>query len=172
MQTIYTEGHARHHYVLHDPASAGVFTGDSFGVSYRELDTAAGGAFIFPTSTPIDFDPAAAHLAYDRILACEPKYAYLTHYSRVDDLERLADDLHAGADAYASMALENEHAEDRQAALEAAMFEYLHARLLAHGYRGDRASARAVLEIDVRLNAQGLDVWLERRSRNGQQKRS
>ncbi|MDX1509360.1 MAG: MBL fold metallo-hydrolase, partial [Woeseiaceae bacterium] len=28
MQAIYTEGHAKHHYVLHDPASRGVFTGD------------------------------------------------------------------------------------------------------------------------------------------------
>ena len=62
MQTLYTEGHALHHYCLNDPISRGVFTGDSFGVSYRELDTAAG-EFIFPTSTPTHFDPDAAHVS-------------------------------------------------------------------------------------------------------------
>ena len=164
MQAIYTQGHARHHYVLNDPTSHGVFTGDSFGVSYRELDTAAG-AFIFPTSTPIDFDPDAAHVAYDRILACEPTWVYVTHYSRVDEVERLADDLHECVDAYAAMALANESATNRQAVLEQAMFDFLCERLLAHGYKGDREAAFSILEIDVGLNAQGLDVWLKRRKK-------
>jgi glyoxylase-like metal-dependent hydrolase (beta-lactamase superfamily II) len=35
LQFLNTEGHARHHHVINDPASKGVFTGDSFGVSYR-----------------------------------------------------------------------------------------------------------------------------------------
>ena len=52
LQTLHTEGHARHHYVLNDPASRGVFTGDNFGISYRELDT-ANGEFIYPTTTPV-----------------------------------------------------------------------------------------------------------------------
>lgn len=164
LQTIYTEGHARHHYVLNDPASQGVFTGDSFGVSYRELDTARG-AFIFPSSTPIDFDPVAAHIAYDRILACNSQYVYVTHYSRIDDLERLAEDLHESVDAYVVIALENENVEDRQAALEASMFDYLCRRLLEHGYNGDRESMWSTLQLDVGLNAQGLNVWLDRRKK-------
>ena len=41
LQFLNTEGHARHHHVINDPQSKGVFTGDSFGVSYRELDTCA-----------------------------------------------------------------------------------------------------------------------------------
>lgn len=164
LQTIYTEGHARHHYVLNDPTSKGVFTGDSFGISYRELDTAAG-AFIFPTSTPIDFDPVEAHKSFDRILACSPDYVYVTHYSRIDDLERLADDLHRDIDAFVAMALANEDAEDRQSALETAMYEYLSQRLRAHGYMGDNDAMWSILEMDVDLNAQGLDVWLNRRKK-------
>lgn len=167
LQTIYTEGHARHHYVINDPASRSVFAGDSFGVSYRELDT-DNGAFIFPTSTPIDFDPEAAHAAIDRILACDPQQVFLTHYSRVDELERLAADMHAGIDAYRQIALDAEGAADRQAALETSMFDYLSRRLEAHGFEGDRAAMWPVLEIDVRLNAQGLDVWLTRRAKRSQ----
>ena len=161
LQALHTEGHARHHYCLNDPTSRGVFTGDSFGISYRELDTAHG-EFIYPSSTPASFDPEEAHKAVDRIMACEPRQLYLTHYSRVRDLDRLAADMHAGIDAYAQMAREHQHAPDRAAALERAMEDYLSTRLLAHGYEGDRDRIRAILDIDIVLNAQGLVSYLER----------
>jgi glyoxylase-like metal-dependent hydrolase (beta-lactamase superfamily II) len=162
LTALYTEGHARHHYVLHDPASRGVFTGDSFGVSYRELDTPAG-PFIFPSATPIDFDPDAAHAAYDRILGCGPEHVYLTHYSKVGEPERLAADLHRGIDAYRRIALELEHEDQRLASLRDGMFGWFTESLLERGYAGDTEDMWAVLHIDVDLNAQGLDVWLRRR---------
>ena len=168
MQSIFTEGHAKHHYVLNDPVSKGVFTGDSFGVSYRETDT-ANGAIIFPTSTPIDFDPDEAHKSIDRIMACKPDQVYLTHYSKVDDLQRLAADMHDCIDDYVAMALANEQASDRQAALRKAMFEYMCERLEAHGFKGDRDAIRSIMQIDVELNAQGLDVWLNRRNKKNQE---
>lgn len=164
MQTLFTEGHARHHYCLNDPASRGVFTGDNFGVSYRELDT-VNGAFIYPTSTPASFDPPEAHRSVDRIMACEPQQVYLTHYSRVRDLQRLAADMHAGIDAYAQMALACRDADNRGEALEAAMYEYLASRLRAHGFKGGDDAMRAVMGIDVTLNAAGLVSWLQRLDR-------
>jgi len=160
-QALHTEGHARHHYALHDTGSRGVFTGDSFGISYRELDT-ANGEFIFPSSTPASFDPPEAHKAVDRIMGCAPEALYLTHYSRVTELDRLAADMHAGIDAYEQMALEHQHAGDRFAAISTAMEDYLSTRLIEHGYKGDRDAIRSVLEIDVTLNAQGLVSYLER----------
>lgn len=162
LQTIYTEGHARHHYVLNDPRSRGVFTGDSFGVSYREHDTAQG-AIVFPTTTPVHFDPVEAHRAVDRILACEPEQLYLTHYSRVSDLDRLAAEMHAGIDNYVAIALEYAEDPDRLAALEAALLEYYVQRLSEHGYAGDRDAVASTMGIDIPLNAQGLEVWLDRR---------
>ncbi len=166
LQVLFTEGHARHHYCLRDPASRGVFTGDSFGVSYREFDTAAG-EFIFPTSTPASFDPAEAHKSVDRIMGCEPERLYLTHYSRVTELERLATDMHAGIDAYVEMALEQQDNDDPLPAIQSAMYDYLSTRLIAHGYKGDDGAMRSVLEIDVVLNAQGLMSWLQRQKKQG-----
>ncbi|MCH8101016.1 MAG: MBL fold metallo-hydrolase [Proteobacteria bacterium] len=161
LQVLFTEGHARHHYCLLDPASRGVFTGDSFGVSYRELDTAAG-EFIFPTSTPASFDPAEAHKSVDRIMACNPERLYLTHYGRVTDLARLAADMHAGIDAYVEIALAQRDNDDPLPAMQSVMYDYLSTRLTAHGYKGDDSTMRSVLEIDVVLNAQGLVSWLQR----------
>jgi glyoxylase-like metal-dependent hydrolase (beta-lactamase superfamily II) len=161
MQIFFTEGHARHHYCLHDPQSKGVFTGDSFGISYREFDTAAG-EFIFPTTTPASFDPPEAHKSIDRIMARDAEQLYLTHYSRVRDLDRLALDMHAAIDRYVSLAKENASAKNRTAAISAAMFEYLEGRLIGHGFRGDRDAMWSVLSLDIQLNTQGLEVWLDR----------
>lgn len=160
LQTFFTEGHARHHYCLSDPASKGVFTGDSFGVSYRELDTAAG-EFIIPTTTPIHFDPAEAHKSVDRIMSYQPDRLYLTHYSEVRNLERLAADMHTGIDAYVDIAKRCKEAPDRTAVLQDAMFEYFVSRLQDHGYTGDRDTMWSVLNIDVTLNIQGLEYWLD-----------
>lgn len=161
MQTLHTEGHARHHYVLNDPSSRGVFTGDNFGVSYRELDT-VNGEFIYPTTTPASFHPEEAHKSVDRIMACNPEQLYLTHYSRVRDLERLAADMHAGIDAFVSLALDNRDAPDRAAAIEAAMDDYLTTRIMAHGFKGGRDAIRAIIEPDLVLNSMGLVTWLNR----------
>jgi len=161
LRTFYTEGHARHHYCLSDPASKGVFSGDSFGVSYRELDTAAG-EFIFPTTTPVHFDPAEAHKSVDRIMSYAPQRVYLTHYSEVGNLERLAADMHAGIDAFVAIAQANANAADRTTTLQNAMFEYFVAALTRHGFKGDRDTMWSILHLDVKLNTQGIEVWLDK----------
>ena len=161
LRAFYTEGHARHHYCLSDPASKGVFTGDSFGVSYRELDTAAG-AFIFPTTTPVHFDPDEAHKSIDRIMSYEPERVYLTHYSEVRDLARLAADMHKGIDAYVAIAHEHANAPDRTSALQNAIFDYFVTGLTRHGFKGDRDLMWLILNLDVTLNTQGIEVWLDK----------
>lgn len=162
LELIHTEGHARHHYCIVDRASAGIFTGDSFGVSYREFDTAAG-EFIFPTTTPVHFDPEAAHATVDRLLGYRPERLYLTHYSEVRDVERLAGDLHETLDGFVALTLEHGNRADRVPALESGLFDYLSARLDAHGYEGDEEARRALLDGDVTLNAQGLLHWFDQR---------
>ena len=54
-----TPGHARHHNCIHDGATGHLFTGDMFGLSYRELDR-DGRQFVFPATTPTQFDPEAS----------------------------------------------------------------------------------------------------------------
>jgi len=166
MQALHTEGHARHHYVLNDPNSRGVFTGDSFGISYRECDT-ANGEFIYPATTPASFDPTEAHKSVDRIMACNPEQLYLTHYSRVRDLDRLAADMHAGIDAYVTLALAHKDDDDRGAKIQQAMDDYLSTRFIDHGFEGGRDALWSILGIDIELNAQGLVSWLERLEKRG-----
>ena len=81
----FTPGHAMHHQAIVDHASRTVFTGDTFGLSYRELDSAAG-PFIFPTTTPTQFDPLQLESSVARIAAWRPAAVHLTHYARVGDV--------------------------------------------------------------------------------------
>jgi len=174
LQCIFTEGHARHHYCLADPASEGVFTGDSFGVSYREFDTAAG-EFIFPTTTPVHFDPVEAHRAIDRIMSLSPSRLYLTHYSRVTDLPRLADDMHQRLDDFVAIAktIARAHAagDERTGEMRRRMFAYLEGALEEHGFSSDSGRLHALLDVDVALNTMGLEYWLDH-PRDGRQEQS
>lgn len=160
MQCIYTEGHARHHYVLSDPQSRAVFTGDSFGLSYRELDTAKG-EFIYPTTTPIHFDPPEAHKAIDRIMDLQPAQLFLTHYSRVSDLPRLADDMHKRIDDFVKIAQRHAGDEERTSAMHESMYTYFVNELKMHGFEGSAEQIHSILEIDVGLNTMGLEYWLD-----------
>jgi glyoxylase-like metal-dependent hydrolase (beta-lactamase superfamily II) len=158
-----TPGHARHHFCIHDARSESVFTGDTFGISYRELDV-DGHPFIFPTTTPVQFDPMALHASIDRILALEPEAAFLTHYGRITNLEALAPQLHELIDEWCELALAVAGEGDaRQAALEAELAKSLLTRLHAHGCERGEGFCRELLAIDVRLNAQGLLVWRDQK---------
>jgi glyoxylase-like metal-dependent hydrolase (beta-lactamase superfamily II) len=171
LQCLFTEGHARHHYCLADPASDGVFTGDSFGISYRDFDTASG-EFIFPTTTPVHFDPPEAHKAIDRIMEHEPARLYLTHYSRVTDLPRLADDMHQRIDDFVAIAMDHATAIPRTEAMQAAMFSYLKTELGKHGYSVDEQMLHSLLDVDVALNTMGLEHWLDHFERGSHSSRT
>ena len=73
-----TPGHARHHLCVYDETANACFTGDTFGLSYREFDTDKG-PFVLPTTTPVQFDPDALHVSIRRLVALKPEAMYLTH---------------------------------------------------------------------------------------------
>jgi glyoxylase-like metal-dependent hydrolase (beta-lactamase superfamily II) len=163
LEFFHTPGHAMHHLCIADRDTAEVFTGDTFGVSYREFDTAAG-EFIFPTTSPSQFHPQQLHASVDRILGYKPKDAYLTHYGRVRHIDKLGLDLHADINAFVDIARSVADAPDRSERMQPLLFAYLSARLATHWFTGDAARRHALLDNDIALNAAGLHAWLARPS--------
>ena len=159
-----TPGHARHHNAIFDPASGSMFSGDTFGVSYREFDTAQG-PFIVPATSPIEFDPPALHRSVDRLLALRPAAIYPTHFGRLEPVQRLAAQLHEQIDAMVAIAAAADLGarDGRHAALRAGLRQLYVGRALRHGWSGGEDEAARLLAIDIELNAQGLGVWLDRR---------
>jgi glyoxylase-like metal-dependent hydrolase (beta-lactamase superfamily II) len=155
-----TPGHAKHHQAIYDARARVCFTGDTFGLSYRELDTAAG-PFILPTTTPVQFDPGALHASINRLLLLEPEAMYLTHYGRVERVPKLAEDLHEQIDAMVAIAQGLKNAPERHEALKDALARLYFERSRLHGWQGSRDELLGLLGMDVELNAQGLGVWLD-----------
>ncbi len=153
-----TPGHARHHFCVVDEHSRGIFTGDTFGLSYRELDT-ENGEFVFPTTTPVQFDPEALHASIERLVGYRPKVLYLTHFGRITGVERAARQMHELIDAFAGMARALRDAgAGRHVRLIQGQRDILWPRLRVHGCRLSDAELTALLDMDLELNAQGLGV--------------
>ncbi len=160
---IDTPGHALHHLCVWDEASRSVFSGDTFGISYRELDSAAG-AFVFPTTTPVQFDPEALKTSIARLAALEPARVFVTHFGAVEDVARHARELAGWIDAMVEGALPLAEAADRHAALVAMLDALYVPRAAAHSGLAPDA-VRELIGMDIELNAQGLGVWLDRQRR-------
>ena len=160
LRCLDTPGHAKHHLSVHDVRSNTCFTGDVFGLSYRDFDT-TNGPFILPTTSPVQFDPEALHASIRRLVALEPAALHLTHYGRVEHVAKLADDLHAQIDAMVAIARAAQDQPDRHAVLTGALTDLYAGRAAAHGWTQGREALVALLGMDIELNAQGLEVWLD-----------
>ena len=158
----HTPGHARHHHCVWDAASRGWFTGDTFGLSYREFDTARG-PWIVPTSTPVQFEPETLKASIRRLLRFDPACMYLTHFGRVPDVQRLGALLLGLLDELVALARALQHAPQRHQALQQGQIEIYTRSLRAHGCNHSAAQIAALLAMDLELNAQGLALWLDRR---------
>ncbi|MDH0864334.1 MBL fold metallo-hydrolase [Mitsuaria sp. GD03876] len=172
LRLIDTPGHARHHHCIWDETSGGWFTGDTFGLSYREFDDPERGAWIVPTSTPVQFEPEPLRASIRRMMATQPSRMYVTHYSRIGrnaaDVERLAALLLSQIDEMEAIGLRLKDAPDRHEALKRELLALYQRRVAEH--LGDRMSPTRVAELlalDVELNAQGLGVWLDRLGKAG-----
>lgn len=168
LECIDTPGHARHHHCIWDSLSRGWFTGDTFGLSYREFDV-DGRPWILPTTTPVQFEPGPLKASIERLLAREPSWVYLTHYGKLGDVPSLGRQLLQGLEQVRTLALDV--ASDHPA--PGPRLERLKIRLMAHylqaladhGCPLEASACRALLSMDVELNAQGLAIWLDRLQR-------
>lgn len=160
---IDTPGHAKHHICIVDKQSASIFTGDMFGLSYREFDVGSR-QFILPTTSPTQFDPVEMHASIDRLMSFQPFVMYLTHYAQLHDVPAQADVLRRRLDAHVAVAEANAvPGEGRHAAIKAGITSALLNDLRAHGCELPEATILDVLATDLELNAQGLAWWVDHR---------
>ena len=159
---LHTRGHADHHACVLDSGSKGIFTGDSFGLVYPALQ--ANGLFAIPSTSPTDFDAAAARASLTRIVESGAERAFLTHFGEQRDLHGIAAQLDEQLEAYGAIAeeafassLEGEALERFCATRVQAIFERLFEE---HAPSGD---ARAILKLDADLNAQGVAFAVTKR---------
>lgn len=158
-----TPGHARHHFCVYDEQSKAIFSGDTFGLSYREFDT-ENGHFIMPPTTPTQFDPEAWLTTLKRLTALNPERVYITHFAEISRPLEMAEKLSRGIEDFATIAQTSnaspgtERVEDMYNRLKLWMME----GLKAHGCRQSPEAIEKLMSMDLMLDAQGLEVWLAR----------
>src|SRR5215472_6944742 len=170
LELIHTPGHAQHHYVVVDAAHASIFSGDTFGISYRALDT-ENGAFITPSTVPTQFDPEQHIASIDRMLAYRPESIYLMHFSRVTDVPRLGVSLKEQIAELAGIARAHAHDPDPPAGIRADMLALWRRLAREHGCRLSDDELEHALAGDLTLNTQGLIAWLTRLGEHRQARR-
>jgi glyoxylase-like metal-dependent hydrolase (beta-lactamase superfamily II) len=158
-QFIYTKGHANHHFCIFEKKSNSIFTGDSFGIAYPSIG--GKGNFIFPTTTPTDFDYQEALISIDKIVATGAETAYLTHFGDVQNLPKLRDELKTSLTDFYNIALDSRELKDKN--LRQNFIEENLRKTLQSYAKGKSIELNSdqlkFLENDIRLNASGLNHW-------------
>ncbi|WP_035485422.1 MBL fold metallo-hydrolase [Alicyclobacillus contaminans] len=75
-------GHAKHHFTILDPVSDALFAGDAVGIRYRREFTGWDEEWVIPSTSPVDFDPAAVHRTLDMLEAIPFSTVYHAHHGR------------------------------------------------------------------------------------------
>lgn len=153
-----TPGHAYHHYCVYDAASRGIFSGDTFGVSYPSM-VYDNRRVVIPTTTPVQFDPDALHDSVDLLMRHKPQRIYLTHYNLLTDPVRVVDQYRTWIDRFVEITEQVAPEDDSKVPdLARQLGEAIHSELHL-----PMEMVQTQLENDITLNAQGLAIWYQRR---------
>jgi glyoxylase-like metal-dependent hydrolase (beta-lactamase superfamily II) len=167
LEVRHTPGHAEHHFCVWDAVSKGWFTGDTFGLSYY-FDSLGGDRFVMPTTTPVQFNPDRLLDSLELLMSYEPQRMYLTHYGVLEHPASYVQTLKEQICEWGAMARGMEKNEERESLIAQRLAGMLGERIAGQWPSADVAAIVDELNMDIELNAQGIEVWLK----NSEQKES
>lgn len=163
-QFLFTEGHASHHFCVAIPESGEVFTGDTFGLCYPRISGKS--PFHFPSTSPVDFDHAAAIRSIDKILSTQSRGAFLTHFGWVQNLALRGELLKQHLHFHQELIEKSEHQQVEEELLESWILselqQYFEAQLDRCGVQKTQ-EVLDILKMDIHLNAAGLAISAKKR---------
>lgn len=160
----HTAGHAKHHFIVHDPAIDTVYTGDTFGLVYPALQ--AHGRFAIASTSPTDFDPVEANRSIDKVLSLGAHAACLTHFDEIRDLDVVASQVRAWVDRSGAFMEEAAATSAPTSMLTTTIKEKLEAAIADDASKRGLGFGEAewkVLATDIDLNAQGIAFSADRK---------
>ena len=164
LKFIDTPGHAKHHFCIWDKDTKSMFTGDTFGISYRDLDMDSE-VYIFPSTSPVQFDPDALIKSINRIMEFRPERVCLTHFSAIKPTQEIADQLIDGIHFVSNLTEKYISHKDAESIIFNEMMNYFLKGIKKVG-NDDLEFCRDRLKLDVEINTQGLIYWQQKISSN------
>ena len=159
LKFIDTPGHAKHHFCIWDKDTKSMFTGDTFGISYRDLDMDSD-VYIFPSTSPVQFDPDALIKSINRIMEFRPERVCLTHFSAIRPTQEIVDQLIDGIHFVSNLTKKYISHKDAESIIFNEMMSYFLNGLGKIGNQ-DKDYCSERIELDVKINTQGLIYWLQ-----------
>ncbi|MDY6932996.1 MAG: MBL fold metallo-hydrolase [Spirochaetota bacterium] len=164
LKFIYTLGHAKHHMCIYDSGTNGIFTGDSFGLAFPILQS-GNRPFIFPSTSPTDFDPNEACDSINKIYNTGARTAFLTHYGPFEHVKEGSEMMIESIHKMENILNDALNSDMDQVSLERFCMERMidffkdemESRDLPFSYENQK-----FLQTDIELNAQGIAFAVQR----------
>ncbi|MBF0293712.1 MAG: MBL fold metallo-hydrolase [Magnetococcales bacterium] len=160
---LHTPGHSLNHLCVWDEASRCLFSGDACGIAYPAC-AAGDRPFLFPATTPTQFDPEQYVASVRRLADLRPEWLCLTHFGPLPWSDALVGDLEEMVARYRDLAMTLDESLPQEAWV-AALTALTRERM---AQLGGADQTLAWLREDMTLNAQGLALWKKRMARRGQ----
>ena len=157
LKFIDTPGHARHHFCIWDKQTESMFTGDTFGISYRDLDH-KDEIYIFPSTSPVQFDPEELIKSIHKIMEYNPQRVCLTHFAAIRPTHKVVEQLIDGIHFVSNLAKKYATEDDAKLLIHNDMMSYFLKGFKKIGVK-DLDFCRERLELDVKINTLGLIYW-------------
>lgn len=164
-----TPGHANHHLSIFDPISKGMFSGDTVGVYYRELEQ-DGIEFYLPSTSPNQFNPEAMLAAADLYERLDVKRIYFGHYGVSENPKEVYKQLRYWLPIFVETAetafKEYMTFREQVAATATNIFDKVTAHLTTMGVTMDHPVFE-ILRLDLEVCAMGLIDYLIKHGKTG-----
>ena len=157
LKFIDTPGHATHHFCIWDKQTESMFTGDTFGISYRDLDH-KDEIYIFPSTSPVQFDPEELIKSIHKIMEYNPQRVCLTHFAAIRPTHKVVEQLVDGIHFVSNLAKKYATEDDAKLLIHNDMMSYFLKGFKKIGVK-DLDFCRERLELDVKINTLGLIYW-------------
>lgn len=155
-----TPGHAAHHFSFYDPVSKGIFTGDTAGIRFSEVEE----QFVIPSTSPNQFDPEAALASIARFRKMQPKRIYFGHYSMTTEVEDALDQVSGWIPRFVQAGEEALAAGENEAGIVERLLKMTRDVLTQKGIPADHP-VYEIMQLDLEVSAMGIIHYLQKQKK-------
>ncbi|MCB8818825.1 MBL fold metallo-hydrolase [Desulfosporosinus shakirovi] len=158
----HSPGHANHHFVIHDPASRGVFSGDALGVRIHALSELVGSDFVLPFTPPSEFDPLAAKNTLDRMRGLNLDNIYFAHFGKAEGAPAILARNKELIEAYEATGRRVFASGGTSKEIKESLWELLIGELAKYGVTDREHPVLKPFDLDMELNSQGITYYFKK----------
>ncbi|WP_018922315.1 MBL fold metallo-hydrolase [Salsuginibacillus kocurii] len=161
---IDSPGHANHHFSIYDSQTHGVFTGDTAGIRYPDLEYYNAELYL-PSTSPNQFNPEAMHHSLKRIFSLKPKTIFFGHFGPSDNTTQIYEEVSQRLEDFITIGTQVYQEHGNQTELAQQLFNYVE-KDQALVKIPEEHPVRSMIQLDADISAMGLFDYFKRNSKD------